>query len=113
MNLSHDWLYYQANNQSGQKKGLASQPFKECSLPFNKLHISVEGHLKLCCNDYENLLICDDDQEESSSMLDRWHGSVIREARKAHIKNDLKGSLCDNCLYASDDEPKPLMSLYN
>ena len=106
-------IYYQANNQSGQKKGLASQPFKECSLPFNKLHISVEGHLKLCCNDYENLLICDEDEKVSLSMLDRWHGSVIRMARRAHMQGDLKGSLCDNCLNNSDSEPKSLLTLYH
>ena len=34
----------------GQKAELPPPPFDTCVLPFNKLHISVEGYIKACCN---------------------------------------------------------------
>ena len=95
-----DWvdevLFYEANNQSGQVDGLPLMPFDECVLPFNKLHVSLEGYIKACCNDYDNLLAIDDIKE--MGLAAAWHSPKFRKLRRQHIEDRLDGTLCGKCL---------------
>lgn len=99
-------IYYEASNQSGQMPGFPNPPYRECHLPFNKVHISREGFLKACCNDYENLLAVED--LNLYSMKDAWLSDRFKELRLRHIENKLEGTVCGNCIRASAVPPKPL-----
>lgn len=92
-------IFYEANNQSGQKDGLPLPPFKECVLPFNKLHISAEGYIKACCNDYDNLLAIED--LNGAGIAQAWLSERFRELRRRHLADDLDGTLCGKCLHNS------------
>ncbi|WP_367606904.1 radical SAM/SPASM domain-containing protein [Legionella sp. W05-934-2] len=99
-------IYYEASNQSGQMSHLPLPPYRECHLPFNKLHISREGYLKACCNDYENLLSIED--LNKMPMSEAWQSERFQELRQKHINNKLDGTLCANCIRASQAKAMPI-----
>ncbi len=99
-------IYYDASNQSGQMHELPNPPYRECHLPFNKVHISLEGFLKACCNDYENYLAIED--LSKVSMIDAWHSKRFQHLRQMHIENKLEGLVCANCIHASKVAPMPI-----
>lgn len=103
-----EMLFYEANNQSGQKVDLPPPPFTTCVLPFNKLHVSVEGYIKACCNDYDNYLAIDDLNQ--MSVKDAWHGERFRELRRRHLTDTLDGTLCGKCIRRSAAVVEPLNS---
>lgn len=94
--LVDEFLYYEASNQSGQMEMLPPPPFENCALPFNKLHISREGYLKACCNDYENILAIEDLNQ--MSLAEAWHSPRFQQLRRLHIENRLDGTLCGKCI---------------
>ena len=104
--LVDEVLYYEANNQSGQKAELPPPPFDTCVLPFNKLHISVEGYIKACCNDYDNYLAIED--LSKMSLRDAWHSPRFQQLRRAHLDDALEGTLCGKCIRRSTADVRPL-----
>jgi len=103
-----EMIYYKASNQSGQMPELPPPPYRDCHLPFNKAHFSVEGFLKACCNDYENYLAIED--LSSMSLQDAWSSERFQELRRKHIENNLDGVMCGNCIRRSKVTPKPINS---
>ena len=101
-------IYYEAANQSGQMPAFPLPPYRDCHLPFNKAHFSVEGFLKACCNDYENLLAIED--LNRMSLKEAWHSPRFREFRRRHIEDDLEGTVCANCIRSSVSSPHALNS---
>jgi MoaA/NifB/PqqE/SkfB family radical SAM enzyme len=99
-------IYYEASNQSGQMTNLPDPPYRDCHLPFNKAHFSLEGYIKACCNDYENLLALEDINEQSISSA--WHSDRFRKLREKHLSDRLEGTLCGNCIRACETRPRPL-----
>lgn len=99
-------IYYEASNQSGQMPELPDPPYRDCHLPFNKAHISREGYLKACCNDYDNLLAIEN--LNTMSMLEAWHSEKFRALRRRHMSDTLEGTVCANCIRASKVKPAPI-----
>ncbi len=100
-------VYYEASNQSGHMPEFPDPPYRDCHLPFNKAHISREGYLKACCNDYENLLAIEDLNE--MPIMEAWHSERFQALRRRHIENKLDGTVCGNCIRASSKvKPEPL-----
>jgi sulfatase maturation enzyme AslB (radical SAM superfamily) len=99
-------LFYEVTNQSGQKPDLPPPPFTTCVLPFNKLHISVEGYIKACCNDYDNYLAIDD--LTTMPLADAWHSERFQALRRLHLDDRLDGTLCGKCIRRSAAAVKPL-----
>lgn len=99
-------LYYEASNQSGQMPELPLPPYHDCHLPFSKAHISREGYLKACCNDYDNLLALTD--LNKIPLHEAWHSDKFQELRRKHIEDKLTGTLCANCIRGCSLEPAPL-----
>jgi MoaA/NifB/PqqE/SkfB family radical SAM enzyme len=104
--LVDEILYYEASNQSGQMPELPDPPYRDCHLPFNKAHISREGFLKACCNDYENLLAIEDLNE--MSIMEAWHSPRFQALRQKHIDDALQGTMCANCIRGCKSPPKAL-----
>lgn len=104
--LVDEVLYYEANNQSGQKAELPPPPFETCVLPFNKLHISVEGYIKACCNDYDNYLAIED--LKTMSLKEAWHSPRFQQLRRAHLDDALEGTLCGKCIRRSSATVHPI-----
>ena len=104
--LVDEIVYYEANNQSGQMQDLPLVPFSECALPFNKLHVSVEGYIKACCNDYDNLLAIED--VKALGLMAAWHSPRFQELRQRHLDDALLGTLCGSCLRGHRGRAAPL-----
>ena len=99
-------IFYEANNQSGQMQDLPLVPFSECALPFNKLHVSLEGYIKACCNDYDNLLAIE--EVKSMGLMAAWHSARFQQLRQRHIDDQLEGTLCGRCLRGHRAPAAPL-----
>lgn len=77
-----------------------------CSYPFNSVIVTVEGYLTACCMDFENMLAYAN--LNNVSLKDAWNNSTINEFRKRHLKKDVVGTICDNCIYNVRNIPIPL-----
>ena len=97
--LVDEFVSFHATNQSGQVPGVGGPTLflteGVCAIPFNKLYISWEGFLRVCCNDYENLLALED--LSRVSLKEAYYGKRFQEIRRRHMENKLEGTLCHNC----------------
>lgn len=81
-----------------------------CYYPFNRLNITYEGYLSLCCSDYRNFLIIED--LNHMSLKDAWNSEKFQQIRQRHIDGNLEGTLCYNCLNNADSYIKPISESY-
>jgi hypothetical protein len=97
-----------AINQSGQMPDLPApdMPHKVCAYPFNQMHVSVEGYLRLCCCDYQNYLAVVDLNETPLDVA--WNGEEFKNIRRRHLDKKIQGTLCFNCLYGVHRHCEPL-----
>lgn len=77
-----------------------------CSQLFNNIYVTAEGYMVICCQDFENLTVVADLNQESITAA--WTNSKFTEFRKRYLEHDLKGTLCQNCLYGTSEEVIPL-----
>lgn len=77
-----------------------------CSLPFNRLHVTCEGYLTLCCVDYQNYLAVADLHKES--LEEAWKNRFFVDMRSRHLEKNLRGTLCGNCLENRGDDIRPI-----
>ena len=78
-----------------------------CHLPFNRLHVTCEGYLTLCCTDYHNYLVVAD--LKAMSLAEAWHCDAFVKARRMHIEQRLDGTMCGRCWTGDKSEMKPLL----
>jgi organic radical activating enzyme len=90
-------LFWDATSENGQMIGLGpSGVSAPCGLPFMRAHVSAEGHLRMCCNDYQNYLSLVD--LRGTTLADGWQAEIFRDMRRRHLDNRLEGTLCFNCV---------------
>jgi len=115
--LVDEVVFHKVHNQSGQMNAaeeiLSPNPggesFKSdavCKMPFNRLHVSCEGFLTLCCVDYQNYLAVADLKE--MSLREAWNAPLFQDMRRRHLERDLAGTLCGNCWLGRRDRIVPL-----
>lgn len=107
--LVDEFIVLQELNLSGQLPSHGERAWKKdqvCPIPFNKLHISWEGFLRVCCNDYENLLALHDLNQ--MSLKEAFYSPEFRAFRERHLTDALEGSLCFNCKYDCKTPVQPL-----
>lgn len=113
--LVDEFITLQEQNLSGQLPSEGERARKKdqiCPIPFNKLHISWEGFLRVCCNDYENLLALHD--LNAMSLEQAFYSPEFQEFRERHLADRLEGTLCFNCKYDCKTPIQPLSpSLYS
>jgi molybdenum cofactor biosynthesis enzyme MoaA len=84
---------------------------KPCHMLWDRIHLTQEGYLTLCCVDYENSLTYADLNE--STLKEAWNSPIIQDMRKRHLDKNLKGTLCHNCLYGAEEPFSPLSTIGN
>lgn len=77
-----------------------------CMMVFNRLHVTFEGHVTLCCADYQNYLTVADLND--MSLQDAWLSETFRDIRRRHLEDKLEGTLCGSCLHGSNVSIEPL-----
>lgn len=115
--LVDEIMFQQVQNHAGQmidtQKILSSLTRSDsfntniCILPFNRLHISCEGYLTLCCVDYQNYLAVAD--LKVMSLTEAWQLPLFQEVRQRHLNGQLRGLLCGNCWQGFKDDVQPLV----
>jgi molybdenum cofactor biosynthesis enzyme MoaA len=104
-----EFVFIQALNQSGQTVGLAPNGIEPpCVLPFARVHISAEGYLRMCCNDYQNYLTLVDLNQ--TTLEASWQAPIFQEMRQRHLDKKLEGTLCHNCMYGVNTPIEPLVT---
>ncbi|NJL70860.1 MAG: radical SAM protein [Candidatus Competibacteraceae bacterium] len=81
-------------------------PDEACPRPFNAMHVSKEGYLRACCNDYQNMLAIDD--LNAMTLAEAWHGERFREFRRRHLDHRCEGTLCFNCIHGTNEPVAPV-----
>lgn len=77
-----------------------------CAMVFNRIHITCEGFLSICCVDFENNLAVSD--LNTVSLKEAWECNDFRDIRERHMLNDLEGTLCYNCINNCNKQVEPL-----
>lgn len=88
---------YNNKNPNLEKK------FKPCGMLWDRLHLTAEGNLTACCVDYENDLVYKKFSEKEK-ILDQFNSEKISNLRNKHLKNDLKNTICYQCIYNENSE---------
>jgi len=76
--------------------GVRSDDLKFCSNPWNKYYVTAEGYLTACCIDYELDLAYAD--LNTVTLREAWNNKVIMNLREQHLKGNVSGTICDQCL---------------
>jgi hypothetical protein len=67
-----------------------------CFMVFTRLHITFEGYLTACCQDFNyGLLLAD---LKTTSLKEAWVSKNAVKLRQAHLDRNVEGFLCDNCV---------------
>lgn len=66
-----------------------------CMMPFNRLHVTKEGYLTICCVDFENRLVYAD--LNKTSLWEAWQGKEAENYRKGHIGMADLPEQCKKC----------------
>lgn len=82
---------------------------KPCDMLWDRIHLTQEGYLNLCCIDYENQLVYSDLNKHT--LKDAWNNEIIVKMRERQLSQDLSGTLCQNCLYGTTEEIHPILDV--
>ncbi len=77
-----------------------------CFYIFNSINITCEGYITACCMDFQNYLAYADINK--MSIKKAWNCKSIVELRKKHLCNNIKGTICDNCINGNLGQVKPI-----
>ena len=67
-----------------------------CFMVFSRLHITFDGYLTACCQDFNyDLLLAD---LKKTSLKEAWVSKNAVGLRLAHMNRNLEGLLCNNCI---------------
>jgi len=67
-----------------------------CWSAFTEGHVTAEGRLSACCFDATAHWTMGDLTRQS--FLEAWRSAPFRRLREAHLRRDLRGTVCEQCL---------------
>ena len=67
-----------------------------CWSAFTEGHVRSDGQVSLCCFDADGRFQVGNLHEDS--WMDIWHNDKFRKVREAHLKEDLTGTVCEQCV---------------
>jgi len=71
------------------------KPFP-CWSAFTEGHVRSDGGLSLCCFDADGRFVVGDLKKQS--FMEAWNSPEFQRIREAHLKEDLKGTVCEECV---------------
>ena len=78
-----------------------------CYMVFSRAHITCEGYLTLCCTDYQNYLALAD--LKTMKLSKAWEDPLFVAMRERHLRNELEGILCWNCIHHQQTPIEPIV----
>ncbi len=67
-----------------------------CWSAFTEGHVRADGGLSLCCFDADGRFVVGDLTRQS--FMDAWNSESFQKIREAHLKEDLTGTVCQECV---------------
>jgi MoaA/NifB/PqqE/SkfB family radical SAM enzyme len=67
-----------------------------CWSAFTEGHVTAEGRLSACCFDATAHWAMGDLNRQS--FMDAWHSGAFRKLRDAHLRRDVRGTVCEQCI---------------
>jgi MoaA/NifB/PqqE/SkfB family radical SAM enzyme len=67
-----------------------------CWSAFTEGHVRCDGQVSLCCFDADGRFQVGNLHEDS--WMDIWHNEKFTKVREAHLKKDLCGTVCEECV---------------
>jgi MoaA/NifB/PqqE/SkfB family radical SAM enzyme len=67
-----------------------------CWALFTEGHITWDGRLSACCFDHDGRFHMGDLRR--TSFMDAWHSAEFRALRAAHLRGDVVGTVCEQCV---------------
>lgn len=92
------------NNIRGRLKS------KICFQPFKSFTVTPEGYISACVVDYQKYLIVAD--LNKTTLKEAWTNEIYTAFRKKHIKGNIKGLICYNCINNTNEKIIPLIPEY-
>ena len=77
-----------------------------CHYPFDRIHVTCEGYLTICCADYHNYLAVADLKQVP--LAEAWNGEAMQAARRMHVEDSMSGTLCGRCWKGETGPIQPL-----
>lgn len=112
----HYWLplYGQAGFTAGARgtrptagnrgrMGALRKPLPCWSL-FTEGHITFDGRLSACCFDHDGRFSMGD--LDCESFMSAWHGERFQALRRAHLAEDVTGTVCEKCIAYENAAPE-------
>ena len=90
----HDLGYRPTAGNQG-RIGALREPLP-CWSAFTEGHVTAEGRLSACCFDATANWTMGD--LNKVSFMDAWNSSAFVNLRAAHLKKDVRGTVCENCI---------------
>ena len=82
-----------AGNQG--RIGALRQPLP-CWAVSTEGHVRADGHLSACCFGADDKFDMGDLTRQS--FMEAWHSETFRALRRAHLKRDVSGTVCEDCV---------------
>ena len=82
-----------AGNQG--RVGALREPLP-CWSAFTEGHITYDGNLSACCFDAGDKWVMAD--LNAVSFMKGWNSELFVNLREAHLKKDVKGTICESCV---------------
>lgn len=67
-----------------------------CWALFTEARVTYDGQLSACCFDHDGRFHMGDLKE--NSFLDIWQSEKFQALRQAHLKKDVRGTVCEQCV---------------
>ena len=67
-----------------------------CWSAFTEGHVTAEGKLSACCFDATSHWTMGDLNKQS--FMEAWNSTAFSNLRAAHLRKDVRGTVCENCL---------------
>lgn len=77
-----------------------------CPLVFNSINVTYEGYLTLCCSEALNYMVMED--LNHMTLEEAWSSERVVEIRRRHLRGELEGLQCHNCVYNETAPVEPM-----
>jgi MoaA/NifB/PqqE/SkfB family radical SAM enzyme len=67
-----------------------------CWSAFTEGHVRSDGTFSLCCFDADGRFTVGDLKQ--NSFMEVWHSEAFANVRRAHLMNDVTGTVCEDCV---------------
>jgi MoaA/NifB/PqqE/SkfB family radical SAM enzyme len=93
--LREEQLGYRPTAGNQGRLGALREPLP-CWSAFTEGHVTAEGRLSACCFDATANWTMGDLTRQS--FMDAWNSEPFVKLRAAHLKRDVRGTVCENCI---------------